>query len=74
MKKVVLTSESDAIPILRQELMRRTQYFWKTKDGTEIPVQEMSDQHLINTINMLERNQHLSELAAEYSSYLWDLD
>ena len=74
MKKVVLTDNSEALYILKQELMRRTQYVWKTKDGTEIPIQQMSDKHLMNTINMLERNQHLSELAAEYSSYLWDLD
>lgn len=27
---------------------------WKTKNGRKIPVKEMSDRHLLNTINMLE--------------------
>lgn len=74
MKKKVLTDSGEALFILRQEQMRRTQYVWKTKDGTEIPVQSMSDKHLENTIRMLERNEELREQAAEYAAYMWDLD
>lgn len=37
---------------LRMELWHRMRernlIVWKTKDGTEIPVKEMSDQHLLN--------------------------
>lgn len=29
---------------------------WTTKDGTTIAISDMSDKHLENTINMLERN------------------
>ena len=72
--KKILNDSGEALYILRQEQMRRIQYVWKTKDGVEIPVQSMSDKHLQNTINMLERNKDLQEQAAEYSSYLWDLD
>ncbi len=35
---------------------------WKTKKGEFIDIRKMSDNHLKNTINMLERN-------AEYSEY-----
>lgn len=31
---------------------------WTTKEGEKIPVQKMDDQHLINSIKMMERNFH----------------
>ena len=72
--KKILIDNAEALYVLKQEQMRRTQYVWKTKDGTEIPVQSMSDSHLQNTIRMLERNKDLQEQAAEYAAYMWDLD
>ena len=54
---------------------------WITKTGELTPINEMSDSHLINTINMLHKKEELEEelyelqeLACEYEAYINDLD
>lgn len=37
---------------LRQR--ERGSIIWRTKEGKEIPIKEMTDAHLLNTINLLE--------------------
>jgi len=50
---------------------------WKTRNGDEISVKRMSDSHLENAINMLERkceDGDMDELRCEYEAYINDLD
>ena len=46
---------------------------WTTKEGNDVPLKDMSDQHLVNTINMIKRAKHAQEVREElnsiYSSY-----
>lgn len=46
---------------------------WVTKEGKQVPIKEMTDTHLANTINMLERN-FIEELNLEdaIESFDWD--
>lgn len=47
---------------------------WKTKDGKQIPIKDMTTQHIINAISRMTENDRLSELACEYEAYINDLD
>lgn len=57
--EVELQYDEQALHILKEELRKRMTYKWKTKDGY-IDVKEMSNEHLINSINKLEK--HLDEV------------
>ena len=43
---------------------------WKTKDGHEIPIIEMSDEHLDNAIEFLRRKKEFEGVAAVYDAHI----
>ena len=43
---------------------------WITKDGKEIPINEMSDSHLENAINCVIKAMEMQDIAAEYAAYV----
>ena len=40
---------------------------WETKNGDKLSIRQMSDEHLVNAINMIERNKVKQE---EHEAYL----
>lgn len=49
-------------------LRNREKMYWETKDGRKIPLKEMTDTHLVNTIAYLDRRYD------EYERYLDGID
>lgn len=46
-------------------LRMRSQIVWKTRNGECIPIDKMSDTHLINTINMIKRMEDYDEVVID---------
>lgn len=61
---------------LKRELWLRNRnagsIVWTTKDGKEIPINEMSDEHLLNTINMIMRVRNYQERDQQYYDWFWE--
>ena len=44
---------------------------WTTKEGKTIPLKEMTDKHIENCLQMMERIDTLNEAAAEFMAEDW---
>ena len=55
-------SSEDILSILLQEQQSRKEFAWKTKDGTIIPIKELTDSHLNNIIEMIKADLAFNEV------------
>ena len=44
---------------------------WTTKEGIEIPLKDMSNKHIENCLNLMERIEVFNDAAAEFLSKDW---
>ena len=54
--------------------MRKKSLIWETKEGKQIPLADLSNSHLCNIINMLNRLEALQEARDEIMEHLGDMD
>jgi hypothetical protein len=69
-KKIMMKAD---IEDLEKELWlrQREELIWETKDGTQIPLKEMSTEHIVNAINYFNRLEEEREIVLENQHILW---
>lgn len=59
---------ADIDDLIQEQWLRKRnkgEIIWKTRTGNEIPINEMTDSHLENTINYLIKKKAINEILAE---------
>ena len=59
---------ADIDDLIQEQWLRKRdkgEIVWKTRTGNEIPINEMTDSHLENTINYLIKKKAINEILAE---------
>lgn len=72
-KKITANNIDEALYYLRQEADGRTTKLWRKQNGQLINIEDMTDEHLLNTIKHLEKKKAEQEFANEaIASYPYD--
>lgn len=61
----------EALYYLKKEKERRTEILWTQKNGFTIDIKNMTDQHLENTIKMLEKVSEEQEIISYGADNQW---
>ena len=69
-KKLTSNNIDEALYYLRQEADRRTTKLWRMQNGQLINIEDMTDEHLLNTIKHLRKKkveqEYMNEAMASY--------
>lgn len=69
-----MTPTLDIKDLLQEQWLRKRnqgKLVWTTKDGKQIPLKDMTDQHIQNAINCLTRNEEMKDAAYDFMDEDW---
>ena len=70
-KIIDIYNPEEALYYLKKERERRTEILWTQKNGFTIDIKNMTDQHLENTIKMLEKVSEEQEIISYGADNQW---
>ena len=70
-KIIDIYNPEEALYYLKKEKERRTEILWTQKNGFTIDIKNMTDQHLENTIKMLEKVSEEQEIISYGADNQW---
>ena len=70
-KIIDIYNTEEALYYLKKEKERRTEILWTQKNGFTIDIKNMTDQHLENTIKMLEKVSEEQEIISYGADNQW---